>query len=136
MMPTASAVLSDIVDIARNLISGSIGRVPGLSFQPDKIKPIPIMPISDLETHYYFRFSAQDRPGVLSKISGVLGNHDISLKSVIQKGRKAKGPVPLIMLTHLAREANVMSALDKINELDVISDQPMVIRIEDNNLNH
>lgn len=136
MMPTASAVLSDVVDIARNLISGSNGRVPGLSFQPDRITAIPVMPITDLETHYYFRFSAQDRPGVLSTISGILGDHGISLKSVIQKGRKAKGPVPLIMLTHLAREANVMSALDKLSELDVISDRPMVIRIEDNNLSH
>ncbi len=136
MMPTASAVVSDVVDIARNIISGDIGRIPGLSFQPDKIKSIPVMPIADLETHYYFRFSAQDRPGVLSKISGVLGDHDISLKSVIQKGRKAKGPVPLIMLTHLAREANVMKALDKLSGFDVISDRPMVIRIEDNNLTH
>ncbi len=136
MMPTGSAVVSDVVDIARNIAGGNIGRVPGLSFQQDRIKTIPIMPIADLETHYYFRFSAQDRPGVLSRISGVLGNHDISLKSVIQKGRKAKGPVPLIMLTHLAREANVMKALDRLSELDVISDRPMVIRIEDSSLNH
>ena len=136
MMPTASAVLSDVVDIARNITCGSIGRVPGLSFQPEKIKTIPVMPITDLETHYYFRFSAQDRPGVLSKISGVLGDHDISLKSVIQKGRKAKGTVPIIMLTHLACEANVMTALDKLGKLDVISDQPMLIRIEDSSLSH
>jgi homoserine dehydrogenase len=73
MLPTASAVLSDVVDIARNLVNGTTGRVPALSYQRDQIRRMPLLPIEELTTHYYFRFSALDRPGVLSKISGILG---------------------------------------------------------------
>ncbi|MCG6906977.1 MAG: homoserine dehydrogenase [Desulfobacteraceae bacterium] len=133
MLPTASAVLSDVVDIARNLVNGTTGRVPALSYQRDQIRQVPLLPIEELTTHYYFRFSALDRPGVLSKISGILGNHEISLKSVHQKGRKTNGAVPIVMLTHLAREADVKQALAEISLLDVVSDRPVVIRIEDDN---
>jgi homoserine dehydrogenase len=133
MMPTASAVVSDVIDLARNILSGSTGRVPSLSYQMDHIRKIPILPMEDIQVHYYFRFSALDRPGVLSKISGILGDYDISLKSVHQKGRKTKGAVPIVMLTHLAREADVQEALSDINNLDVVSDRPVLIRIEDEN---
>jgi len=131
MMPTASAVVSDTVDIARNLLSGTSGRVPLLSYQMENIRKIPIMPVDEIFTHYYFRFSAVDRPGVLSKISGILGDLGISIKSVHQKGRKTKGPVPIVMLTHLAKEADVQKALTKITALDVVKDRPVLIRIED-----
>jgi len=133
MLPTASAVLSDVVDIARNLVNGATGRVPALSYQRDQIRKVPLLPIEELTTHYYFRFSALDRPGVLSKISGILGSHEISLKSVHQKGRKTDGAVPIVMLTHRAREADVKKALAEIAFLDVVSDRPVVIRIEDDN---
>jgi homoserine dehydrogenase len=122
-----------VVDIARNLVNGATGRVPALSYQRDQIRRVPLLPIEELTTHYYFRFSALDRPGVLSKISGILGNHEISLKSVHQKGRKTNGAVPIVMLTHLAREADVKQALAEIAFLDVVSDRPVVIRIEDDN---
>ena len=131
MMPTASAVVADIVDIARNLLSQSRGRIPLMSYQMEQIKPIPVTPIQDITTHYYFRFSALDRPGVLSTISGILGNYGISLKSVHQKGRKTEGSVPLVMLTHLAQEADVQNAMAEIRALDVVSREPMLIRIED-----
>ncbi|MEJ2169057.1 MAG: homoserine dehydrogenase [Desulfobacterales bacterium] len=108
MMPTASAVVSDIVDIARNILSGAVNRIPNLSYQRDYIRRIPILPIDELATHYYFRFSALDRPGVLSSISGILGKYDISIQSVHQKGRKTNGSVPVVMLTHLVREASKM----------------------------
>jgi len=133
MMPTASAVVGDVVDLARNLLSGSTGRVPSLSYQMDHIRKIPILPMENIRMHYYFRFSALDRPGVLSKISGILGNYDISIKSVHQKGRGTKDAVPIVMLTHLAREADVQKALSDIYDLDVVSDRPMLIRIEDEN---
>jgi homoserine dehydrogenase len=129
MMPTASAVVSDIVDISRNLLSGAKRRIPLLSFQKDAIRKIPILPVDKIQTNYYFRFSALDRPGVLSKISGVLGKHGISLKSVHQKGRRERS-VPIVMLTHLARESDVKKAMTKINKLDVIKGKPTVIRIE------
>ena len=131
MMPAASAAISDTVDIARNLLSGASGRVPLLSYQMGNIRKIPIMPVDEILTHYYFRFAAMDRPGVLSKISGILGDLGISIKSVHQKGRKTKGPVPIVMLTHLAKEADVRKAMAKITDLDVVKDRPVLIRIED-----
>ncbi len=131
MMPTASAVVSDIVDIARNLLTGSTGRVPLHSFQPDRIRKVPVLPVDEIFTHYYFRFFALDRPGVLSKISGVLGDSNISIKSVHQKGRKMNGSVPIFMVTHRAQEAGVKKALAELARTDVISGKPVVIRIED-----
>ncbi len=131
MMPTASAVVSDIADIARNLASGSAGRVPVMGFQPDKIRTIAVMPMDDIVTNYYFRFDAMDRPGVLATIAGILGKYAISLKFVHQKGRKTNGSVPVVMLTHHAREADVTRALAEISALDVVASTPMLIRIED-----
>ncbi len=134
MMPTASAALSDIVDIARNILSGAVGRVPALSYQQENIRRIPILPIDELVTHYYLRFSALDRPGVLSTISGIIGKYGISLQSVHQKGRKMNGAVPLVMLSHAAREADVKRALNEINALDVVSNEAVLIRIENEKL--
>ncbi|MDM8548797.1 homoserine dehydrogenase [Desulfobacterales bacterium HSG2] len=132
MMPTASAVISDTVDIARNLLTGATGRTPLLSYQPRAIRKIPVMPVDEISTHYYFRFSAADRPGVLSKISGILGKYKISIKSVHQKGRKSEGPVPIVMLTHHAKESNVKKALSELAGLDIVEGRPVLIRIEDN----
>jgi homoserine dehydrogenase len=131
MMPTASAVVSDLVDIGRNLMTGSTGRIPLLAYPIQNIRKVKILPISEIITHYYLRFSALDRPGVLSKISGILGQHNISIKSAYQKGRKTNGTVPLVMLTHLAKEAAVAQALSEIKSLDVVGDKPVSIRIED-----
>jgi homoserine dehydrogenase len=133
MMPTASSVVSDTVDLARNILSGSTRRIPLLSYQMENIRQIPVMPVDEIFTHYYFRFSALDKPGVLSRIAGVLGKNEISIKSVQQKERKTNGSVPLVMLTHRAKEADVSKALSEINSLDVVSDKPVVIRIEDEN---
>jgi homoserine dehydrogenase len=134
MMPTASAVVSDIVDIARNILSGTVRRIPPLSYQRESIRKIPVLPMDDLVTHYYFRFAALDRPGVLSTISGILGKYNISLQSVHQKGRKTNGSVPLVMLTHRAKEVDVKRALAEISDLNVVSDEPVLIRIEDDGL--
>jgi homoserine dehydrogenase len=133
MMPTASAVVSDTVDLARNLLTGSRGRVPLLSYQMNNIRKIPVMRVDEIRTNYYFRFAAIDRPGVLSKVSGILGDYDISIKSVHQKGRKTKGSVPIVMLTHLAKEADVQKALSEIINLDVVDAKPVLIRIENEN---
>ena len=134
MMPTASAVVSDIVDIARNILSGTVRRIPPLSYQRESIRKIPVLPMDDLVTHYYFRFAALDHPGVLSTISGILGKYNISLQSVHQKGRKTNGSVPLVMLTHRAQEVDVKRALAEISGLNVVSDEPVLIRIEDDGL--
>ncbi|MCP4369216.1 MAG: homoserine dehydrogenase [Deltaproteobacteria bacterium] len=134
MMPTASSAVSDTVDLARNILSGSTRRIPLLSYQMENIRKIPVMPVDEIFTHYYIRFSALDRPGVLSIISGILGEYEISIKSVQQKWRKTNGSVPLVMQTHRAKEADVVKALSKINSLDVVSHKPVLIRIEDENI--
>lgn len=132
-MPTASAVISDIVDAVRNILAGGKNRVPIYAFQPKYIKKLPIIPMGDVSTRYYMRFAASDRPGVLSKISGALGNHSISIQSVHQKGRKSEGAVPIVLLTHSAMEKRVRAALNEISRLDVVQGSPVLIRIEDPN---
>ena len=131
MMPTGSAVVSDLVDVSRNVLNGAIGRVPSVGYQPASVKARRIKSIEELEVQYYFRFSADDRPGVLSKISGVLGKHQISIQSVHQKGRDLVGAVPIVMITHEAKEAAVRAALSEIDELEVVKDKTMLIRIEE-----
>ncbi|MBF0111618.1 MAG: homoserine dehydrogenase [Desulfamplus sp.] len=139
MMPTASAVLSDIADIARNIMvnqnlnsdSKPVTRIPILGFQDSNVRQISIMPITEINTCYYIRLAAADRPGVLSKITGILGNCGISIQSVHQKGRQANGPVPVFMITHRAVERDVQQALKEISELDAIPENPVVIRIEE-----
>jgi homoserine dehydrogenase len=131
MMPTGSAVVSDLIELSRNILKGAGKRVPTLSFQPEGIKGMKVKDIEDIVRRYYMRFSAVDRPGVLSKISGVLGKNDISIASVIQKGRQVSGAVPVVMMTHEARERNVRRALREIDEMDVILDRTMLIRVED-----
>jgi homoserine dehydrogenase len=131
MMPTASAVLSDIADIARNIISNTKGRVPILGYPQENIKRVPILPMADLSTRYYLRFEAQDHPGVLSQISGILGENDISIKSVHQKGRQTNGKVPVVMITHMAKEELVQRALKKISATNCVAGSPIIIRIEE-----
>lgn len=130
MMPTASAVVSDVVDLARNIRFNAIGRVPLLTCQWDQIQTIAIRPMAQFETQYYFRFPVLDRPGVLGTIAGILGHHGISIKSVQQKGRKTDGTVPIFMLTHMARETDVQKAMQEISALDIVGTPPVLIRME------
>lgn len=131
MMPTASAVFSDILDSARNVMKGISGRVPLRSITETGMKNIKLIPMDNVETKYYFRFSVLDRPGVLSKISGILGEHNISLATVIQKARGEAGPVPIVMTTYKAKEKDVRQALKKIDKLNIVRDKTIIIRIED-----
>ena len=135
MMPTGSAVVADCVDLARNLLHGKPNRVPFLGYQADEVRSIAITPINAISTHYYIRFSALDQPGVLSTISGVLGDHGISIKTVHQKGRKNNGAVPVFMQTHKANEADIQTALTIIQGKGVVDAKPVLIRIEDDRLN-
>ena len=130
-MPTGSAVVSDLVELGRNvLIRASGRRVPLLSFQESTIEKIPLKKMDDVVMRFYMRFSALDRPRVLSKISGILGKNDISISAVIQKGRQINGAVPIVMMTHEAREKNVHQALKEIDHLGVILGKTMFIRVE------
>jgi homoserine dehydrogenase len=134
MMPTASAVVSDIIDLGRNLICGASGRVPPLGWKSALATRRLIKPSNDLVTNYYLRFSALDQPGVLSSVSGILGKHNISIAAVIQKGREAAGTVPIVMITHEAREADARQAMAEIDELPSVSPPTVYYRIEDPHL--
>ena len=126
-MPTGSAVVSDIVDIARNIRKHAIGRVPIMT---RTLRDLRIKTMDDVVSKYYFRFSALDRPGVLSKISGILGNYNISIASVIQKGRRIGEAVPLVVLSHEAKEKDVRQALREIDQLPVVMDKTIFMRVE------
>ena len=130
-LPTGSAVIADVIEIARDILSGSKLRVPPQSFQNIEIKTIPILNIESIDSEYFLRFSVLDNPGVLSRISGILGQHSIGIQSVIQKGRCNEGRgVPLIMMTHRANEKNIQLALREIDELEVVCEKPNFIRVE------
>jgi homoserine dehydrogenase len=126
-MPTGSAVVSDIVDIARNIRKNATGRVPVLT---RTLRNLRIKKMDDVTSKYYFRFSALDKPGVLSKISGILGSYNISIASVIQKGRRVGEAVPLVVLTHEAKEKDVRQAIREIDQLPVVMDKTVFIRVE------
>ena len=131
-LPTGSAVVSDVVDIARNVRKRACGRVPPTSFQMDCRVPIRIRPMEELTTRYYLRCMVPDQPGVLSKIAGILGNHSISIASVLQQGRQEGQTVPVVIMTHRASEHAVQTALQDINRLPSLVSQPItLIRVED-----
>ncbi len=134
MMPTASAVVSDIADIGRNILAGIAGRIPHLGYRKGVSKPKSYMPIDDIFTNYYLRINVMDKPGVLANIAGILGERDISIVSVIQKAVHMDGYVPIVMLTHEAKESNIRSAMEKIESMDYVGGKPVVIRVEDKNL--
>jgi homoserine dehydrogenase len=131
MMPTASAVVSDVMDIAHDIQKGVADRIPPRSISESAMSNIKLMPMDEIETKYYFRFSAVDRPGVLSKISGILGENNISIATVIQKTRKEDSAVPVVMTTYKAKEKDVRKALKKIDKLGIVLDKTILVRIED-----
>ncbi|KGO33266.1 MAG: homoserine dehydrogenase [Desulfoprunum sp.] len=129
MMPTGSAVAADVVDIGRDIIAGSINRVPALSYLPQFIGEPTITPMSRLTCPYYFRVTALDQPGVLSTISGIFGKYRISLKSVMQKGRQNDEPVHIVFRSHRASEEAVEKAIAEIDALACCTVPTVKIRI-------
>lgn len=131
MMASGSAVVSDVIEISR-LIAGHLGgRVPNLAWQEINKNKLILSPMEDVICKYYFRFSAKDQHGVLSEISGILSKFKISISSVIQKDRKINDTVPVVMLTHEAKEADVQAALDEIHNLDSVLSKTIFFRVED-----
>ncbi len=129
MMPTGSAVAADVVDIGRNILHGSVNRVPALSYLPENIGTPKITPMSALTCPYYFRITAMDNPGVLATIASIFKNHDISIKSVIQKSRNEHEPVFIVIHTHLANEDAVQEAITELDALEVCTQPTVKIRI-------
>jgi len=122
--PTASAVVADIVDIARGL------EIPVFGVPAASLADHAIAPISAHQGCYYIRLMVLDQPGVLAQISGILGNHRISIAQMIQRGRKEGGSVPLVIMSHTALERDVGNAMREIKALSCVSEQPVVIRVE------
>lgn len=129
--PTASSVVADIIDVARTLSAEPKHRVPYLAFQPNAMNDTPVLGIDDVETAYYLRMSAQDKPGVLSKVAQLLSDTGISIEAIIQKepldGQTA---VPLIILTSCAVERDLVAAVSQIEALDSIEGNVTRIRVE------
>ena len=128
---TASAVVADIVDVVRTLTADPENRVPHLAFQPDALCDLPILDMSEVETAYYLRMSADDKPGVLAEVTQILGNSGISIEAVIQKEPKQQETqAEIILLTHTVQESKMNSAIEKIEALDTISTAVTRIRLE------
>ena len=132
MNPTASAVVGELVDISRNILAGIGRRTAPLGYLDANVATLPIKPMGEIISKYYLRFSVVDRPKVLSRISGVLGDHGISIESMIQTARSARESVPIVIMTHEAKEADVRAALAEIDALEIITEKTNLIRIEDN----
>ncbi len=132
MDATASAVMGDVMAIARDMISGATRRAPIMGYCADQIGELPIKPMSEIISHYYLRFTAVDQPGVLAQISGILGKYDISIQSMLQPERHEADAVPIVIMTHDAKEANVNKALAEIDQLDIVQQPTRLIRVENN----
>jgi len=128
-MPTGSAVAADVVDISRNILADSVNRVPALSYLPEHFTPPAITPMNRLTCPYYFRVTVLDQPGVLSTISGILGNYNISIKSVIQKGHRTGEPVHVVLRVHQSSEASVEKAIAEIDALEYCTEPTVRIRV-------
>jgi homoserine dehydrogenase len=131
MLPTATSVMSDIVDIAEARVRSHTEPGPPLGMPFDELRRGRVRPIGSLECEYYLRFLVLDRPGVLGRIAGILGRHDISIASVIQKDRRKGTSVPIVIRTHEAVERNLTRAMTEIGRLPAVSGKPVFVRIED-----
>ena len=129
--PTASAVVADLVDVVRTLTSDPENRVPHLAFQPDALSDMPILPIDDVETAYYLRLKALDKPGVLAEITRILGDRGISIEAFVQK-EPVEGMLDadIILLTQRVTERNMNAAIAEIENLDVVNGMVTRIRVE------
>jgi homoserine dehydrogenase len=127
-MPTASAVWSDVLEIARRVAHG----IPSLALDLPSAgtPPTSLTPMDAIRCCYYLRVMAHDRPGVLSRVAGILGDNDISIANVIQKGRGTREAVPVVMLTHEARERDMRAALGAIDGLPDVATPTTMIRVE------
>ncbi len=130
-LPTASAVVADIIDVTRTLTTDPENRVPHLAFQPDELSELPILSMDEVRTAYYLRLQVADRPGVLARLTGILGDAGISIEAIKQQ-EPAPGEtqVPLVMLTHQVREGDMNQAIAAMEALDVVTAPVVRIRME------
>lgn len=127
--PTAVSVVSDIIDVARNIVSQSPHRVPPQAIRREAVRDLPVQPIGDLRTAYYLRVRVQDRPGVLAKLAGVLAAHDVSIEQLVQRRHDDLPEATIVFTTHEALERNFRAASDEITELAEVVTEPVALRI-------
>lgn len=130
MDATASAVMGDVVAICRDQLSGAHLRTPIMGCTKSAVQSLPIKAMSEIISHYYLHFKTIDRPGVLSRIAGCLGDHNISIHSMIQPECHEADCVPIVLMTHAAREADIVRALKEIEAFDFTCQPPRLIRVE------
>ncbi len=130
MAATASAVMGDVMAIGRSICSGAVCRTPIMGYCQDQVVDLPVRPMSEITSHYYLRFTTLDTTGVLAQISTILGQHDISIQSMIQPESHAADSVPIVLMTHEAKEADIAEALHEIDQLNIIQQPTCLIRVE------
>ncbi|MFC1528781.1 homoserine dehydrogenase [Candidatus Latescibacterota bacterium] len=128
MMPTASAVVSDIMDIASRILTGAPANVKRIIVDDNGPEPVDF---EELNLKYYLRFTALDCPGVLAGISKIFGDENISIKSVIQKGTPEGDYVPIVIMTHVAREGDMQRAMNQFGKLEAVHGKVQLIRVEE-----
>lgn len=131
-LPTASAVVADLMEVARELRRGNSGRVAPLSTPHSELKRLPLVPVQEIRGRFYLRFTLVDRPGVLAHITGALGEHGVGIESVIQRGMAADSEVvSAVALTHEASESAVRDALREIDGTSDVASPTQLLRIEE-----
>ncbi len=135
-LPTATSVVSDIIDVGRNILVGAGGRLSQQAFlhAGDGASPIKVCDIEDTENRYYLRFNVLDKPGVMAKIAGVLGAFEVSIEQMVQEGRGRPGdtmqsPVSMVMLTHVARYSKILASIKEIQALSFVIEPPCAIPV-------
>ena len=129
--PTASAVVADLIDVARALTSDPENRVPHLAFQADSLVDIPVLPPSQFKTAYYLRLNAEDKPGTLADVTRILADHHISIEGIIQREPLDDAPaVPIILLTEITMEHEMNAVIEKIEALKTVTGKVNRIRLE------
>jgi len=128
--PTASAVVADIIDVARNIVLKQANRIPHLAFQADQLSDVPVLPIDEVETAYYLRLMVTEKPGVLAEVTRILSDAGISIEAILQKPVGDRDRVPVIIITRRVLEKKMNAALAKIRALPEIDDEIMRIRLE------
>ncbi len=130
--PTASAVVADLVDVARLATADAEHRVPHLAFQPDAMSNLPVLPMSDVETGYYLRLRVEDKPGVLADITRILADQGISIDALLQREpEEGEGETDIIILTHVCKESAADAAIAKIEGLPAQKGKVKRIRLEE-----
>ncbi len=130
--PTASAVVADLIDVARLIDATSAQRVPYLAFQPDQVLDLPILPIDEVQSAYYLRLRASDKPGVLAEVTKILGDRNISIDAMMQKEPdENETEADIVILTHITVEKNMNAAIAAIEALPAINGKVVRIRMEE-----